>query len=47
MLDAYHQLMARAASGELRVDTEQVPLVEIEAAWQRPDPTRRRLVIVP
>jgi len=47
MLDAYHQLMARAASGALRVDTERVPLAEIEAAWQRPDPTGRRLVIVP
>ncbi len=43
--DAYHQVMARAARGELRVDTERIPLADIEAAWQRQD--RRRLVIIP
>jgi hypothetical protein len=47
MVDAYNRLMARAASGELRVDTERVPLAEIEVAWQRADATRRRLVVIP
>jgi NADPH2:quinone reductase len=46
-LDAFNQVMARAASGELRVDTVQVPLAEIENAWEREDPLRRRLVVIP
>ncbi len=43
--DAYHQVMARAAEGKLRVETERVPLAQVEDAWQRQD--RRRLVIIP
>ena len=39
-------LLAHAASGELRVETERVPLSEIENAWQR-DQQDRRLVITP
>jgi len=38
--------MAQAAAGELRVDTECVPLAEIENAWLR-DQQGRRLVIIP
>ena len=46
LVDAFQQVMARAASGELRIDTEQVPLADVEQAWQR-DPHGRRLVIIP
>jgi NADPH:quinone reductase-like Zn-dependent oxidoreductase len=46
LVDALQQVMARAATGELHVDTERVPLVEIENAWQR-DQQGRRLVIIP
>ncbi|MGH9430377.1 MAG: quinone oxidoreductase family protein [Terriglobia bacterium] len=45
--DAYREVMARAASGELRIDTERVPLVDIEDAWQREVRGGRRLVIIP
>jgi NADPH2:quinone reductase len=45
--DAYRQVMARAASGELRIDTERVSLADIENAWQREVRGGRRLVIVP
>jgi hypothetical protein len=38
--------MTRAARGELRIDTERVPLAAIENAWQR-DVRGRRLVIIP
>ncbi|SRR5712692_884853 len=47
MVEAFNQVMSRAASGELRVDTVQVPLADIEDAWQRQDPHRRRMVIIP
>jgi hypothetical protein len=46
LMEAYRQVMARAASGELRVETERVPLADIESAWQR-EQHGRRLVIVP
>ncbi|HEY6291621.1 MAG TPA: zinc-binding alcohol dehydrogenase family protein [Terriglobia bacterium] len=46
LMDAYRQLMARASRDELRVETERVPLAEIEDAWQRAD-QRRRLVVIP
>src|ERR1022692_521363 len=36
LLDAYNQAMAHAASGELRIETERVPLEDVEKAWQRP-----------
>jgi NADPH:quinone reductase-like Zn-dependent oxidoreductase len=41
------QLIAEAASGALRIETEPVPLAEIEAAWQRQTPDNRRLVVIP
>ncbi len=47
LVDALQQVMARAARGELRVDTERVPLADIEDAWQRQDQHGRRLVVVP
>ena len=47
LLDAMQQVMSRAARGELRIDTERVPLADIEDAWQRQDSHGRRLVIIP
>jgi hypothetical protein len=41
------QLIAEAASGALHIETEPVPLAEIEAAWQRQTPDNRRLVVLP
>lgn len=46
LVDALQQVMAHAASGELHVDTEQVPLASIGEAWQR-DQHGRRLVVIP
>jgi NADPH2:quinone reductase len=46
-LDAFRQLMARAAADELRIATEEVPLAQIEEAWKREDNQGRRLVIRP
>ncbi len=45
LLDAYHQVLSRAASGELHIETEPVPLADVEIAWERK--SRARLVIVP
>jgi NADPH:quinone reductase-like Zn-dependent oxidoreductase len=45
-LEAVRQLMSNVASGKLRIDTERVPLREIEDAWQR-DQRGRRTVIIP
>jgi NADPH:quinone reductase-like Zn-dependent oxidoreductase len=46
LVDALQKVMAHAASGELRADTERVPLADIENAWQR-DQAGRRLVVIP
>ncbi len=46
LVDALQKVMAHAASGELRIETERVPLADIENAWQR-DEQRRRLVVIP
>ena len=46
LADAFQQIMAHAASGELRIDTESVPLADIENAWQR-DQQPGRLVVTP
>jgi NADPH:quinone reductase-like Zn-dependent oxidoreductase len=46
LVNALQQVMALAASGELHVDTEPIPLADVEAAWQR-DPHGRRLVMIP
>jgi hypothetical protein len=40
------QVMARAALGELRIETERVPLAEIEGAWHRQE-SGRRIVVIP
>jgi NADPH:quinone reductase-like Zn-dependent oxidoreductase len=46
LTDAFQQVMNRAARGELRIETERVPLSEIEIAWDR-DAHGRRLVVIP
>ena len=46
-LDIYNQLMAAAAGRKLRIDTERVPLADVEKAWQRVDLRGRRLVLIP
>jgi NADPH2:quinone reductase len=47
IFDAFPQMWAAAASGKLRIDTESVPLAEIESAWRRTDSLGRRIVINP
>jgi NADPH:quinone reductase-like Zn-dependent oxidoreductase len=46
LVDALQQVMTHAASGKLRIETERVPLANIEDAWQR-DQQGRRLVVIP
>jgi|HubBroStandDraft_5_1064220.scaffolds.fasta_scaffold01215_3 NADPH:quinone reductase-like Zn-dependent oxidoreductase len=46
LMDAFQQVMTRAAGGELRIDVEQIPLAEVESAWQR-EGRGRRLVFIP
>jgi hypothetical protein len=41
--EAIKQLMANVASGKLHIDTERIPLSDVEEAWQR-DQHGRRLV---
>ena len=46
LVEAFQQVMAYAAKGDLHIDTERVPLADVENAWQRDQPGRR-LVIIP
>jgi NADPH:quinone reductase-like Zn-dependent oxidoreductase len=46
LIEAFEQVMAHAAKGELHIETERVPLADIEKAWQLDQPGRR-LVIIP
>ena len=46
LTQAFQQVTNRAARGELRIETEPVPLAEIEEAWER-DAQGRRLVVIP
>jgi hypothetical protein len=43
---ALTQILDHAAGGRLRIETEQLPLSELEEAWSRPA-TSRRLVFRP
>jgi NADPH:quinone reductase-like Zn-dependent oxidoreductase len=45
LMDAFQQVLAYGASGKLRIDTERVPLANIESDWRRDH--RSRLVIIP
>ena len=47
IMEAVPQFMGWAVSAKLRIATEQVPLNNIEDAWQRPATGGRRLVIIP
>lgn len=47
LVDAMQQILSRAASGELRIETERVPLADIESVWQRPEQSGRRIVVIP
>jgi len=47
IFDAFPKVWALAASGQLHIDTERVPLADVESAWQRNDLPGRRLVIIP
>jgi len=38
-------VLSRLANGELRIQTESVPLTDVEIAWERE--SRARLVIIP
>lgn len=46
MGDAFAKVIGYAATGDLRVETVQLPLADIESAWQLEQPGKR-LVIVP
>jgi len=46
LMDAMQKVMAHAASGELKIDAERVPLAEIEEAWGR-EQQGKRFVVIP
>ena len=46
LTDALQKVMKHAASGELRIETERVPLADIEGAWAR-EQRGRRFVVIP
>jgi NADPH:quinone reductase-like Zn-dependent oxidoreductase len=46
LVAAMHQVLAWGAAGTLRIETEQIALAGIEQAWQRPERSRR-LVVIP
>jgi NADPH2:quinone reductase len=46
LTDAFQQVMNSAARGALSIETERVPLADIEDAWVR-DAHSRRLVVIP
>jgi len=47
IFETFPRVLALAARGKLRIDTEPVSLSEIESAWQRTDLCGRRLVVNP
>lgn len=46
LADALQKVMTHAASGELSIETEAVPLADVEAAWGR-EQSGRRVVVMP
>lgn len=44
LLKAFQQVMSCAAKGELHIDTERVPLADIENAWHYDQPGRRLVI---
>ena len=47
LVEAMQQVLARGGRGELRIETERVPLAEIEKVWGRPEESGRRIVVIP
>lgn len=47
IFETFPKLWELAASGKVHIDTEAVPLADIERAWQRSDLAGRRLVVIP
>ena len=47
LVAAMQQVMDWGAKGALQIETESVPLSDIERAWQRPESGGRRLVVIP
>jgi NADPH:quinone reductase-like Zn-dependent oxidoreductase len=47
LMDAMKQVLTRGARGELRIETEAVPLAEVERAWKQKESSGRRIVLVP
>lgn len=45
LLKAFQQVMSCAAKGELHIDTERVPLADIENAWHCDQPGRRLVIM--
>jgi len=45
LVDAFQKVMAHAAKGDLQIDTEKIPLADIEKAWQRSEPGRRLVLM--
>jgi len=47
LVAAMQQVMDWGSKGALQIETESVPLFDIEQAWQRPESGSRRLVVIP
>jgi NADPH:quinone reductase-like Zn-dependent oxidoreductase len=47
IFETFPQLWALAARGRLRIETESVPLAQVEDAWQRRGGRGHRLVLIP
>jgi NADPH2:quinone reductase len=47
IFETFPKIWELAAAGKLRIDTEPVPLADVEDAWQRNDLAGRRLVVIP
>lgn len=47
IFEAFPKVWALAAGGQLRIDTETVPLADVESIWQRKDLPGCRLVFIP
>jgi len=47
IFETFPRLWEAAAKGELHIDTEPVPLRDVEEAWHRSNLGGRRLVLVP
>jgi NADPH2:quinone reductase len=47
LFDAMKQVLERGAAGELRIETDRVPLADIEGVWKRTEQRGRRIVVTP